>query len=345
MPKKLLIVGSLSAYAIERHFLKYLASYYDLRIFDSKGIFLKYYHKSIWNKILVRLNIGNFYKKINENLIGFFVDFEPDIILVFKGMEIKPSTLKYATSKRIFLVNYNPDNPFIFSGRGSGNSNVKKSISLYDLHITYDAWIKENIEKKYHIPVRLLPFGFEINNLLSQNVTNEKEIKKTCFVGMPDKYRAEFLNKLAESGIEIDVYGLHWSKFLTHKNITVFNPVFDEDLYKTLYKYRVQLNYMRPHNMNSHNMRTFEIPAIGGIQLAPATVDHIKFFNVGKEIFTYSDIYDCTKKIKYLLSLSETDAQLIRKNAKEKSISAKYSYKERAEELFHILKENFDHHH
>lgn len=322
--------------------MKYLASHYTTLLYDSKGLFLKYYHKSIWNKVLVRMNVGTIFNRINKDLLGVIDEFNPDIILVFKGMEILPSTLIYAKSKNIYLVNYNPDNPFIFSGRGSGNSNVKKSMSLFDLHITYDKWIKEKIEKTYQLPVRLLPFGFEIHSLLLHKVLNEKEIKKTCFVGMPDKYRASFIKKLAQAGIEIDVYGLHWSKFLKHKNITVFNPVFDDELYQTLYKYRIQLNYMRPHNMNSHNMRTFEIPAIGGIQLAPDTVDHFMFFNNNKEIFTYSDIQDCILKIKYLLSLSDKDAQVIRRNAKEKSISSKYSYKDRAEELFHIMQEHFE---
>lgn len=340
MAKNLLIIGSNSNYAIERHYLKYLSTYYNVELFDSKGKFLNYYNKSVIHKILFRLGLSSIIKTINKTLVQYIDLFQPEIILIFKGMEILPATLSYAKQKNIFLANYNPDSPFIFSGKGSGNKNVKDSISLFDLHITYDSDIKRNIEKSYNIPVGLVPFGFEIDDTLIAQVKNQQEIKKPCFVGMPDKFRAKFITNLANSGIEMDVYGVNWSKFIQHKNVTIFKPVYDNDLYTTLYKYRVQLNYMRPHNPFSHNMRTFEIPAIGGIQLASDTSDHRKYFEINKEIFTYTDTLDCIHKIHHILSLSERDARDIRTRAREKSVSSKYSYKDRATELHKILQEN-----
>ena len=42
---------------------------------------------------------------------------------------------------------------------------------------------------------------------------------------------------------------------------------------------------MRIHNPDSHNMRSFEVPGVGGIMVAPDTKEHRIFFEVGKEIF------------------------------------------------------------
>ena len=53
------------------------------------------------------------------------------------------------------------------------------------------------------------------------------------------------------------------------------------DFWKVLRKYRVQLNLMRPHNLDSHNMRSIEVPAVGGIGLFPDTPDHERFFEKG----------------------------------------------------------------
>jgi len=122
---------------------------------------------------------------------------------------------------------------------------------------------------------------------LFDDCAKEPEIVKACFLGNPDKIRSSFLTKLAEQGILMDVYGNDWEKFVTHKNITTHQPVYGDEQWKTLRKYRVQINLMRIHNENSHNMRTFEVPGVGGIQVAPFTKEHNLFFEEGKEIFLY----------------------------------------------------------
>jgi spore maturation protein CgeB len=94
---------------------------------------------------------------------------------------------------------------------------------------------------------------------------------------------------------------------------------------------------MRPHNLNSHNMRTFEIPGIGGIQLAPDTDEHRLFFEPNKEIFLYNSFLDCVSKINYILELTEHEANEIRKAAHKTSIDKKYSYAERAKKVFSVL--------
>ena len=90
-------------------------------------------------------------------------------------MEITPDSLEWAKKKKIKLVNYNPDNPFIFSGRGSGNSNVTNSISLYDLHFTYNLSVKEKLEKEFQSKDCFLPFGFDLDDQLFEICANRKK--------------------------------------------------------------------------------------------------------------------------------------------------------------------------
>lgn len=94
---------------------------------------------------------------------------------------------------------------------------------------------------------------------------------------------------------------------------------------------------MRPHNLDSHNMRTFEIPGIGGIQLAPDTIDHRGYFEDGKEIFLYKNLEECVSKITNLLKLTKNEASLIRENARNKSIQNNYSYQERANQVLNLI--------
>ena len=183
----------------------------------------------------------------------------------------------------------------------------------------------------------LLPFAFDISQDVFEVCQKEKEVLKVCFLGNPDKLRASFIQSLANNGIEIEVYGNDWNKFVSHKNITSHPPVYGQEQWKTLRKYRVQLNLMRIHNLDSHNMRTFEVPGIGGIQLAPDTKEHRLFFEANKEIFLYKTVEECVSKIKYLLSLNSDQANQYRTLARKVCINKKHSYKDRALQVLKAL--------
>lgn len=311
----------------------------QVKKFNAQSIFYKYYFGgSIIHKLLYKFNLSNILTKINKEFTQIVSEFKPDIILVFKGMEINPKSLSWVKEKGIKLVNFNPDNPFIFSGRGSGNSNITNSIDLYDCHFTYNLEIKNVLEVNHKARTVLLPFACDVSQSLFNECANEIEILKVCFLGNPDKERAAFLESIAANGIEIDVFGNNWHKFISHKNITSYQPVYGNELWKILRKYRIQINLMRVHNLNSHNMRTFEILGIGGIQVAPFTDEHAGFFIDKQEIFLFHDIDDCVKKIDYLLTLSIAEAQKLRMNARNAVINKKHTYKERSEQMISVLK-------
>jgi|RhiMetdeSRZDD1v2_1073273.scaffolds.fasta_scaffold16586_5 spore maturation protein CgeB len=327
---RLLIVGSDKVFAIENFYVRYLKeSAIEMRLFTAQSIFYDYYQSSILHKILFKAGISPIIHKINSQFKQVVTEFEPQVIFIFKGMEIFPESLQWARQRGIKLVNYNPDNPFLFTGKGSGNMNVTNSIQLYDLHLTYDGDIKKELEQKYKIPTGILPFGFDLNDNLYNECAKQREVKKVCFLGNPDAQRAAFIDQLAEH-LPIDVYGNNWSKFVQGNNITVYEPVYGNEFWKTLYRYRVQLNLMRIHNPNSHNMRSFEVPGVGGIGLYPYTVDHALYFETGKEIFLYKDLAECINLSRTLLNMSDEEAFNVRSAARLKSLQAGYSYCNRA---------------
>lgn len=139
---RILIVGALSNYAIERYYLKYFNAHagVESEIFAAQNIFLEYYHKNFINKLIFQF-VGNksIYKSINICLKEEEVEIKkPNILFVFKGMEVLPETLIWAKNKGIAVVNYNPDNPFVFTGLGSGNktSVIPSSCTIYILLTT-----------------------------------------------------------------------------------------------------------------------------------------------------------------------------------------------------------------
>ncbi|MBX2924885.1 MAG: glycosyltransferase [Chitinophagaceae bacterium] len=340
---KILIVGSDKIFSIENFYFRYLRlAGVDVQRFDAQSIFYDYYYGgSIFRKIYFKMRLSPIFKRINQKFETMIAAYQPNIIWVFKGMEIFPESLIFAKKMGIKLVNYNPDNPFVFSGTGSGNKNITDAISLYDLHFTYNFNIEEQLVKKYNIKTAILPFGFDVDEGLFAKCAAQPEIIRACFLGNPDAQRASFLEEVASHDIYIDVYGNNWAQFVTNKNIRVFKPVYGENLWMTLRKYRVQINIMRIHNEDSHNMRSFEIPGIGGIQLAPFTKEHCIFFEPGKDIFLYKSARECADLIMHVLSLDKSEADKIRSKAREMSIIKKYSYRDRANQALSVIRSLF----
>src|ERR1035437_8813709 len=160
---KLLIIGSDYAWSIERYYVRYIREINpQTTLFPAQNKHLDYLSNSFFNKVKHRLNISSIYQRINAELWQSIEEYKPDCILVFKGMQVLPETLERAKEKGIKLANYNPDNPFIFTGRGSGNRFVIESLNLYDLHFTYNFDIKKRLTDFTHKPVEFLPFGYDL---------------------------------------------------------------------------------------------------------------------------------------------------------------------------------------
>ena len=304
----------------------------------AQNYFYDYYQRNLLNKLIFKAGLSGIHQEINEKFKAEVLLFKPDVVWVFKGMELFPQSLLWAKNEGIKLVNYNTDNPFVFSGKGSGNKNVTDSIPLYDLHLTYDTTVKRKFEMEWKLPAGMLPFGFDLDDDLYKKCEQEPERGKACFLGNPDVFRGRFLQTLAENGIQLDLYGNDWAKFVLHPNIRIFAPVYGDEFWMVLRKYRLQLNLMRPHNPDTHNMRTFEVPGIGGILLAPSTVDHQQNFILGEEIFIYSDLPDCIIQIKKITGLSKEAADQIRRNARSRSLQSGYQYKDRADLALELIK-------
>jgi spore maturation protein CgeB len=335
---RILIVGSDKIFAIENHYVKYFKERdADVHLFNAPSIFFDYYNASTLNKILFKSGLSSIYRVVNRKFREVVEEVRPDIIWVFKGMEIFPESLKWARKKNILLANYNPDNPFIFSGRGSGNYNVTRCIGLYDFHFTYHMGVAKQIREDYNVPVEILPFGFDGDENLYNSCRLQEETLKVCFLGNPDEHRLSFLRSLADLGVSIDLYGYGWSHYLQHDNIKTFPPVFSDELWKVLYRYRVQLNIMRIHNLDSHNMRSFEVPGIGGIMVAPDTAEHRLYFENEKEVFLFSTVEECASIINRLIAMPREDAEKIRIAARLRSINSGYTYPDRAAFALHHL--------
>jgi spore maturation protein CgeB len=340
---KVLLVGSTNVSALELSYIKYINknNQIDLNIYSISNFLSKNIN---WGYRLLRFispSRNLLYSKLNSELRSTLEQIQPNIVIVFKGMQVYPSTLLYAKTKNIKLINYNPDHPFTFSGRGSGNKNITNSISIYNLHLTYNSLVKPIIEQKFGIPCPIIPFGYNIGSHNTDHIIEEREeILCVCFIGNPDKIRSDRIKFLLNNNIQVHIYGNNWEKYIdsqSFRGLKIFRPVYDEEFWVTMRKYRVQLNIFRPHNLGSHNMRTFEIPAIGGIMVGEYSQEQLAFFEDHKDAFFYHDNNDMLTKVRRVLDLSIEEANKIRESARNRCVTSKYHYKYRAKQMIDIL--------
>ena len=330
--KVLIVGGNKSWWAIERYYIRHLEELgAEVQVYAAPDIIFDYHSKNIVNKVLFKTKIRTGYTSTSAGLIERAESFQPDVIWVFKGMEIYPAALE-KLRKKFILVNYNPDHPFIIKSAGGGNKNVTNSVGLYHLHFCYNSLLQREIEEKFHLPTVFLPFGYELSEKDYLIAEKEPELPRVCFIGNPDNDRKTIIEEIASSGYPVDVFGHEWQKtgLKNHKNIKVCNAINGLDFWKMIRSYRVQLNIFREHNLGSHNMRTFEIPAVGGIQLAPYSEEHLSFFEDGKEIFLYNDQDDILTHLEKLMNASADHVAEIRKASRTRSVNSRYTYRDRA---------------
>lgn len=333
---RIVLIGSNYEWSIENKFIRELQKLgFEVTLLPAQNWFYKFYYKSFINKFLYRFGLSSIIKRINNRLLESVKLFNPDIIWIFKGMEVLPKTLNIWKNQNIKLVNYNPDNPFIFTGTGSGNINVTNSIDCFDLHLSYDHQVLKELKSR-GLKCAFFPFAVDI----SQIQLNEelKPIDKLVFVGNPDKQRVAFINELAQLGVPLVVFGNNWAKFKMDESIDVYGSVEASQFKDIVRNYRAMLNIMRIHNPNSHNMRSLEIPGFGGIQLAARTKDHQSFFEENEEIFLFDNASEAQKKWETILKLTNSDMLKLRNSALQK-VKFSHSYEQRAKELINLLSE------
>lgn len=342
MVKSILMIGNFSIGALEHQYVKCLKQFnWEIYTFDIQIPVQIKKNRSILCKAVYRLAPGNFYSAVNKDLIVYAKKIKPLVILVFKGMELFPQTVEELKKYTNFLVNYNPDHPFHFYSKGSGNKNVREAIQLYDLYGTYARKIAAELKSTYHVNSFVLPFGYDADIKFTQS---SAAISKFGFIGAYDRERLKILMKLNKFPIEV-CGDEKWRKKLKSKFgnglIITGRPLYNSDYASYCSAALGIFNFLRPHNINesSHNMRTFEVPSYGGLLIANRTEEQSVFFEEDKEAVYFDSIEELKDKLSYLLKKPQFIDELKRR-AYNRTQKSSYSYFHRTQQLDTLLNEH-----
>lgn len=270
-----------------------------------------YFHSSRSTvQLLLRVQdkflFGPALKKLNNDLVKMALEFSPDLIFIYRGTHIKPSSL--CELKRAMpgceIFGYNNDDPF-----GSGHppwlwGNFKKCLPFYDLIFAY----------RRHNIAEFIQFGAKRVELLMPWFIPEKdrplaygEVIETkfdaIFVGHYEQdLRIEYLEKIAKSNLKFGLFGPDWHRAPRYEwlqNYQPVLPVIGEFYRETLMSSKIALCFLSNLNRDSYTRRCFEIPAMGVFMLCQYSSDLVQLFEDGVDAVFFHSADDLIAKIRY----------------------------------------------
>lgn len=279
-------------------------------------------------------------EKANLKLIEKANDFKPDLIFLKKPNLIKPSTVSKLKSENILLFSWTSDSIFY---KKNVSKNFLKSLSLYDcnffqnkLNIPFSE--RYNSKKSKHL------YSSFNENIHYPIKVEENEVKKwgadIVFIGTysPNEKRGKWLEKLCGDGYNIKVYGNRWHRCLKcsclrkNKNIA-YEAFYGKDFSRIISSSKIIINFLREHNKDSHNSRTFEIPACKGFMLhEKVRKEATSIFEDGEEAVFFDSYKDLKNKIDYFLE-NNKERKKIANNGYKRSQVYDCSFKARAEKI------------
>lgn len=252
---------------------------------------------------------------IGRTLFGFLRVREAryQAIIVFKGMRLTPSWIARckAISSTASWVNVNPDDPFNMISRGSTNRNVRRSIGCYDIYATWGKHLIPSIEQQGCATALFLPFAHDADNHYPAASPQHSNGDYIAFVGGWDREREAILSELSDFPIKI--YGEGWNRIATRSPLrdkVRSHNIYGEQLRQIISSAKASINILRPQNYGSHNMRTFEIPAMRGLMVTTYSDEQNSFFPDGCASLMFSNTAELREKLKLTLDGGYNVAQM-----------------------------------
>lgn len=292
--------------------------------------------KSLPVKALAPL-LGRAQDRMNQAFERAVNEYSPELIIVLKGLGIYPETLKRlrSNSGRI-IVNFNGDDPHNLY---SSNRNVLEAIPLYDCVFIWSKILVRLLLEDGARRAEQLPFGCNPDLSEEVAVTQDDSARygsEIVFVGTWDREREKSLAGLSD--LDLGIWGPYWNRASRKSGLArcVRGGAVDLTVMEKIYRSsKVVINLMRPQNHLSHNMKTFEIPAMGGFMLAPRTMEHMEIFEEGKEVAFYDSMEELRENAIYFSKHDEERTAMARR-ARQKVLS-NHTYTDRMRQLIKTL--------
>jgi len=335
---KILIVGAVNNYCLETSYafaaqsLKFEVLRFDpnkeiakhLRLGKVGRLIQDFFQPEVWMK------------KMNRELIVKVKETKPDIILLTGGSKILYGTL--VTIKvihpKVKLVWVWPDTP------ANLNSNNFSYARILDLSATYSYSTIDTFRSLGFNNVQWVALAGDPSLHWMQALPETRFNRDISFVGMWRPEREKALKVICQKfgRMNIEIYGKYWKR--NCKDDLLLSKwkgegVFAKDLANYFNSTRVNLNIIDDTNFPAANMRFFEIPTAGGLQVCSTCPEFQTEFIEKKEILYFENDDQLVDAINWVIN-HPNEAEQIRVAGQQK-ISLRHTYRSRLEEILRLI--------
>jgi len=261
--------------------------------------------------------IGPIINNINNDFYNAALDFQPDIIFIYRGTHILPSTLhnvKLALPASQ-LIGYNNDDPFSPIQPSYYWRHFMSGIPLYDLMLAYRIHNLEDLKRVGANKVKLLRSWYvpDRNFPIELSGDDKKRYKAdVVFIGHNEAdNRLSYLEAIINGGFELKIFGppetwliaIEKSKIL--KPLLPIRKVWGPEYNKAICGANIALCFLSKLNRDTYTRRCFEIPASGTLLLSEYSEDLAGLFKEGVEADYFRGVDEMLEKIKFYLENPE----------------------------------------
>lgn len=238
----------------------------------------------------------------NRRLRDRVVAEKPDLVLVFKGLLVSRDTVEAVKASGSLAFCFNPDSPF-GSLPGEVTEELRRALSAWDCYFIWGRFLVERLYSTGLGRVEYLPFAWDPERMPFQ-APAESPRYGVSFVGTHSEHREQWLGELTD--LDLHVWGPRWTEARSDVRQSVRGSLVTWPEFSDIVRdSAVSLNIPFPRNIPGHNMRTFEIPGCGGLQLSNAASEIADFFEPGKEILLFRTVEELREQASWAIAHPE----------------------------------------
>ncbi len=247
-----------------------------------------------------------------------------DFVITIKGENFSPD-LAAAIAKERPVVNWYVDYPIF--------DQVFESAAEYTLFCVKDAWSADRLLAMGLANVAHLRLGSDPTVL---GGTDRLQLTTDLvFVGTMYPYREHWLVRASAQGCSLQVWGAR-RRIARSANCDYHTgPMVGRDQGRALRSATASLNLHHPMDLVGGNMRTFDIPAAGALQITEELPETTNAFERGFEILTFKTATEFDDIVREVRSSPERFTTIAA--AGHRRLLAEHTYDHRIDELFGLL--------
>jgi hypothetical protein len=267
----------------------------------------------LWGKVFYRiaqhrtLEWFDFQRKI----LDLIDKFEPQLVIVTGIIPLGQDIFHTIHNYRGKIVNYLTDNPW---NPALTSQIFRNNLRLYDCVFSTKTAIIPQLIRAGVKKTEFLPFAFNpqlhYREIQYISVTNDS-YPDICFIGAADRERYKFFEQLIPKlRGKLRLYGSGWEKSPRLRRYSS-GFLYGDSYRKVIQGCKVNIGLLRRGaNCDLHNMRSYEIPACGGLGIYEDTPEHRSIFKGYPDYGFFTSVGDLADKCHWLLDHPEARQEM-----------------------------------